>query len=269
MNAPILEHCFDLYNSSSYSSLLTYLTAHKSELDQTADFWALLGLTRKSLGFSIETVLSAYYQGLSIDSKRADLHFNIGNSLTAHDIGKCSYHYLEAIKLCPFESSYWHNYYSFTINHDLTSETTIPFCLHQAILLNPQNPAYLSDFGLYLLSRSKLEAAVRAFEFVITYHPSFLPAYVNLANCYIDNNQSLFAAKVIDLGLVKHPTSQHLLLLKSLCCLSSGDYENGWQLFDNRLNSGLISHPILPSNNLLVSSLTQILDSPSIPPVSI
>ena len=97
-------------------------------------------------------------------------------------------------------------------HHDLTSETTSPFCLHQAILLNPNNPSYLSDFGLYLLSRSKLESAVRSFESIIRYHPDFLPAYVNLVNCYIDNNQIHLAAKVIDLGLKQHPNSQHLLL---------------------------------------------------------
>ena len=128
------EHCLDLYNSRSYSTLLPYLIAHKAQLDQTADFWALLGLTRKALDLSIETVLSAYYQGLSIDPTRSDLHFNIANSLTSRDIDQCSFHYLEAIKLSPFESIYWHNYYSFITTHSRYFEIYNHFCLHQAIL---------------------------------------------------------------------------------------------------------------------------------------
>ena len=119
------------------STLLTYLIAHKAQLDQTAVLWVLLGLTRKVLDLSIETVLSAYYQGLSIDPTRSDLHL-IRNSLTSRDIDQCSFHYLEAIKLSPFESIYWHNYYSYH-HHSRYFEIYNPFVFIR-LFLEPANP---------------------------------------------------------------------------------------------------------------------------------
>ena len=143
------EHCLDLYNSRSYSTLLTYLIAHKAQLDKTADFWALLGLTRKALDLSIETVLSAYYKGLSIDPHV--LIFILLKFPNFTDIDHVLF-ITEAIKL---------SFLSLSIGIIITllspPRVTLKFnhfCLHQAILLEPDNPGYLSDYVFSFLDRS-------------------------------------------------------------------------------------------------------------------
>jgi len=105
----------------------------------------------------------------------------------------------------------------------------------RALALEPRSAEALSNRGVELGHLGRLEEALEAFARAAEIKPEYIDSYSNAANTLVAVGRRREALEQFDRALRLQPEHAPTLWSKSLLKLALGEYEEGWPLYESRL----------------------------------
>ena len=132
--------------------------------------------------------------------------------------------------------------------------------LNQAIEINKNNPHYFFNKGNTLGRLNKFKEAIKQFDNAIKINQNYFKAYYGRAAAYEEVLQLDNANKDYDKAISINPKYYKATNAKARLLIRKGDFENGWNLFENRWEEknivkfkNVLNKPIWLGNHDLVN----------------
>lgn len=103
-----------------------------------------------------------------------------------------------------------------------------------AIKLGQDNPVTHTNVGILHHKARNLEQALLFFDKAISLNPHNAEAHLNRGKVFLDLNKVSLAKSAFDKALRSKPDLREAKFCQSLALLATGDFENGWPLYENR-----------------------------------
>jgi tetratricopeptide (TPR) repeat protein len=138
-----------------------------------------------------------------------------------------------------FTEAYIHRGISLLMLHRL--DEALNNC-QQAVASDPKNPFSHELSGNILQRQGKFREAVASYQQAIDINPDFINFYNNMATAYQHMHEFDQALRVWDQALSLQPNSVDVNWNKAFLKLLIGEFEEGWQLYENRWQTTLKSN---------------------------
>ncbi len=191
------------------------------------------GNALRALGHLPESIAS-YDQSLAIAANDAEAHHNRALALISLErYGEALASLDRALALAP-ERFGIHFHLGVALSLlDRHAEALASF--DRALLLDPRSAEALSNRGVELGHLGRLQEALEAFARAAEIRPDYVDSYGNAANTLVAVGRRGEALEQFDRALRVQPYHAPTLWSKSLLKLALGEYEEGWPLYESRL----------------------------------
>ena len=248
-----IPEAFVLWRLGRGETLLHYLNELPTSFHDDSSYWLLYGLALRLQSYDLSDIVNAYNRGLSLDSSRPDIHYNLANIFLDTDKSLALYHYQQSLLANSNQSYVWHNLGILLNSLDRHSEALL--CLKNSIILLPTIPDVWCNLGLAFLGLEDYVSAESSFLQAIAIDKSNTCGVTNLGSLYISGKRFDEALRLLETPSTFSGGSSHALFNLGICHLLLGRFITGWKYYDERINTNLLPVECFPSSGPLLRSL--------------
>jgi hypothetical protein len=180
-----------------------------------------------------DAALASFDQAISINPNYADAYLNRGSTLQElKQFDAALYNYDQAIAIQPAMAEAWSN--RGKALHALRKFDDAIDSYNKSIAFRPDNAAVFSDRGNAMQELKDFDAALASYDQAIAIDPDFAEPYSNRGLVFQELKQLDAALANYDRALTINPDYTEACWNKSLALLLTGDYDNGWRLYEWR-----------------------------------
>lgn len=211
---------------------LGYFNRLVSLFPERQDAWVNLGLLLNQLG-RVEEAMETYARAILQHPQVAELHHNHG-VLAMHlkQFTQAKSSLQEAVRLKPGYVEALNSLGLVLKKMQATSESLA--CYTQALALQPDNVETLRNKGVLLAETGQSAEAIACFDRALNIKPDFAEALNNKGIVLVEQRAFAQAMMCYDQALALQPNDADVWWNKALCLLLTGQYEEGWKLYEWR-----------------------------------
>ena len=225
----------DLFGAGDLPAALSKITEAVACQSDCALALQMQGTILSALGQS-ERALASFYAALEVDRKSASLHLDFGNaSRMAGDLESAEVRYRQALELEPGFELAWKSLGTLLLDMQRPVEAAAVFS--RALEITPEDHESLKNLG---------KAAFRTYDFELTcklFRPLYCKKLLDVEACYFLGAALLFTGNVDEAGnvleetIARAPQEAALIQMLSYKHLLSGDWLDGFRLYERRHNA--------------------------------
>ena len=203
-----------------------------------------LGLTCSNLGRT-EDAVRYFRQAAALAPDRHELWLSLGNALLGlARFAGAEKAFRQALRIDPHHAQ-THNNIAVTLGHlDRTGEAIDAFRL--ALQADPNLADGLNNLALALYKLDARDESLLLLRRCVEQHPAYALGWANLGMVLQGVGQLEEAVRVIDRALALTPDQAGWLWNQSLAYLTMGDFNRGWQHFEQRYAKGKADPQAVP-----------------------
>ena len=193
-----------------------------------------LGNALKEQG-DLKAAIACYKKALQLKPNYPNAHLNLGNTLKEQgDLTAAIACYKKAFQHKPNYSEA-HNNLGIALFEQGDLKAAIA-SYNTALQLKPDYPDAQNNLGNALLEKGDLKAAIASYNTALQLKPNFPEAHWNLGNAHQEQGDLTAAISSYNAALKLRPNYPEAHWSSSLTMLLGGDYKNGWDEYEWRVN---------------------------------
>lgn len=221
-------------------SALDFLNRLIQLYPERLDGWINLGLLLKQIG-RVDEALGCYARAIQLAPQAAELHHNHGVlAMQLNQLALAQASLQSAVRLKPDYIEAW-NSLGLVLKKMQAMDQALA-CYQQALLLQPDHAETLKNQGVLLAETGLSAEAIACFDRALSLKPDFAEALNNKGIVLVAQRAFTDAITCYDQALAIKPNDADVWWNKALCLLLTGQYLEGWRLYEWRCQKTDMKH---------------------------